>query len=68
ITVFTKARQVTHPFHVRNIPLEAPREIRITLKWKALDREIGAITQAKFHKNTFLTKNFPGQSKKLRRK
>jgi hypothetical protein len=42
--VFLKAKQVTDRFHVQKLALEAVQEIRIKLKWEALDRENEAIT------------------------
>ena len=36
--VFPKAKQVTDRFHVQKLALEAVQEIRIKLKWEALDR------------------------------
>ena len=52
--VFPKAKQVTDRFHVQKLALEAVQEIRIKLKWEALDRENEAITQAKLNKTKWL--------------
>jgi transposase len=57
--VFPKAKQVTDRFHVQKLALEAVQEIRIKLKWEALDRENEAITQAKRNKTKFITEAFP---------
>jgi transposase len=56
--VFPKAKQVTDRFHVQKLALEAVQEIRIKLKWEALDRENEAITQAKLHKTKFISEDF----------
>ena len=48
--VFPKAKQVTDRFHVQKLALEAVQEVRIRLKWDALDKENSAITQAKLNK------------------
>jgi transposase len=56
--VFPKAKQVTDRFHVQKLALEAVQEIRIRLKWEALDRENEAITQAKLNKTKFITEDF----------
>ena len=56
--VFPKAKQVTDRFHVQKLALEAVQEIRIKLKWEALDRENEAITQAKLNKTKFITTDF----------
>jgi transposase len=56
--VFPKAKQVTDRFHVQKLALEAVQEIRIKLKWEALDRENEAITQAKLNKTKFITEDF----------
>jgi transposase len=56
--VFPKAKQVTDRFHVQKLALEAVQEIRIKLKWEALDRENEAITQAKLNKTKFITEAF----------
>jgi transposase len=56
--VFPKAKQVTDRFHVQKLALEAVQEIRIKLKWEALDRENEAITQVKLNKTKFITEDF----------
>jgi transposase len=56
--VFPKAKQVTGRFRVQKLALEAVQEIRIKLKWEALDRENEAITQAKLNKTKFITEDF----------
>lgn len=56
--VFPKAKQVTDRFHVQKLALEAVQEIRIKLKWEALDRENEAINQAKLNKTKFITEDF----------
>ena len=35
---FPKAKQVTDRFHVQKLALEAVQEVRIRLKWEALDK------------------------------
>lgn len=56
--VFPKAKQVTDRFHDQKLALEAVQEIRIKLKWEALDRENEAITQAKLNKTKFIIEDF----------
>ena len=56
--VFPKAKQVTDRFHLQKLALEAVQEVRIRLKWDALDKENSAITQAKRNKTPFVPKEF----------
>jgi transposase len=55
---FPKAIQVTDRLHLQKLALEAVQEIRITIKWEALDRENEAITHEKINKTKFITKDF----------
>ena len=55
---FPKAKQVTDRFHVQKLTLEAVQEVRIRLKWEALDQENSAITEAKLNKMTFISRDF----------
>jgi transposase len=55
---FPKAKQVTDRFHVQKLALEAVQEVRIRLKWDALDQENSAITEAKLNKTPFISKEF----------
>lgn len=55
---FPKAKQVTDRFHVQKLALEAVQEVRIRLKWDALDKENSAITDAKINKIQFVPKEF----------
>lgn len=55
---FPRAIQVTDRFHVQKLALEAVQEVRIRLKWIALDQENTAIAQAKSNKTSFLPKEF----------
>jgi transposase len=56
--VFQKAKQLTDRFHIQKLALEAVQEIRIKLRWEALDRENETITQATLHKTKFITEDF----------
>lgn len=56
--VFPKAKQVTDRFHVQKLALEAVQEIRIRLKWEALDNENQAIAQSKLDKTKFIPEEF----------
>jgi transposase len=56
--VFPKAKQLTDRFHIQKLALEAVQEIRIKLRWEALDRENETITQATLHKTKFITEDF----------
>lgn len=56
---FPKAIQVTDRFHVQKLALEAVQEVRIRLKWVALDQENTAIVEAKSNKIPFLPREFP---------
>ena len=55
---FPKAKQVTDRFHVQKLALEAVQEVRIRLKWDALDQENSAITEAKLNKASFISREF----------
>ena len=55
---FPKAKQVTDRFHVQKLALEAVQEVRIRLKWDALDQENSAITDAKLNKTPFISREF----------
>lgn len=55
---FPKAKQVTDRFHVQKLALEAVQEVRIRLKWDALDQENSAITEAKLNKTQFISREF----------
>ena len=55
---FPKAIQVTDRFHVQKLALEAVQEIRIRLKWIALDQENTDITEAKLNKKQFVSNEF----------
>ena len=55
---FPKAKQVTDRFHVQKLALEAVQEVRIRLKWDALDKENVSITVAKVNKTPFVSKEF----------
>ncbi|WP_175542108.1 ISAon1 family transposase [Flavobacterium fryxellicola] len=55
---FPKAKQVTDRFHVQKLALEAVQEVRIRLKWDALDKENVSITEAKVNKTPFVSKEF----------
>ncbi|MEM8520270.1 transposase [Flavobacterium sp. PL12] len=55
---FPKANQVTDRFHVQKLALEAVQEVRIRLKWDALDQENSAITEAKLNKTPFISREF----------
>ena len=55
---FPKAKQVTDRFHVQKLALEAVQEVRIRLKWDALDKENVSITEAKVNKTPFVPKEF----------
>lgn len=55
---FPKAKQVTDRFHVQKLALEAVQEVRIRLKWEALDQENSAIAQAKINKTRFVSTDF----------
>ena len=55
---FPKAIQVTDRFHVQKLALEAVQEVRIRLKWIALDQENTDIADAKFNKTSFIPKEF----------
>ena len=56
---FPKAKQVTDRFHVQKLALEAVQEVRIRLKWDALDKENLDIAEAKQNKVQFIPKEFP---------
>lgn len=55
---FPKAKQVTDRFHVQKLALEAVQEVRIRLKWDALDKENLSLAQAKLNKVEFISKEF----------
>ena len=55
---FPKAKQVTDRFHVQKLALEAVQEVRIRLKWDALDQENSAITESKLNKTQFISREF----------
>ncbi|WP_366184197.1 transposase [Flavobacterium ovatum] len=55
---FPKAKQVTDRFHVQKLALEAVQEVRIRLKWEALDKENLEIAEAKLNKTPFVSKEF----------
>ncbi|OAB29564.1 transposase, partial [Flavobacterium fryxellicola] len=55
---FPKAKQVTDRFHVQKLALEAVQEVRIRLKWDALDKENVSISEAKVNKTPFVPKEF----------
>lgn len=55
---FPKAKQVTDRFHVQKLALEAVQEVRIRLKWDALDQENSAITESKLNKTPFISREF----------
>ncbi|WP_192502037.1 transposase, partial [Flavobacterium sp. PL002] len=55
---FPKATQVTDRFHVQKLALEAVQEVRIRLKWEALDQENQSILQAKLNNAPFVSKEF----------
>jgi transposase len=55
---FPKAKQVTDRFHVQKLALEAVQEVRIRLKWEALDKENLDIAEAKSNKTQFIPKEF----------
>ncbi|CAM4160327.1 ISL3 family transposase [Flavobacterium weaverense] len=55
---FPKAKQVTDRFHVQKLALEAVQEVRIRLKWDALDQENSAITDSKLNKTPFISREF----------
>ena len=55
---FPKAKQVTDRFHVQKLALEAVQEVRIRLKWDALDQENSAITDAKLNKTPYISREF----------
>lgn len=55
---FPKAIQLTDRFHVQKLALEAIQEVRIRLKWEALDQENTAIVEAKSNKTPFFSKEF----------
>ncbi|WP_072992687.1 ISAon1 family transposase [Flavobacterium segetis] len=55
---FPKAKQVTDRFHVQKLALEAVQEVRIRLKWDALDQEKSAITEGKLNKASFISREF----------
>ena len=55
---FLKATQVTDRFHVQKLALEAVQEVRIRLKWEALDQENQSILEAKLNNIPFVSKEF----------
>ncbi|WP_217424438.1 transposase [Flavobacterium sp. 28A] len=55
---FPKATQVTDRFHVQKLALEAVQEVRIRLKWEALDQENQSILEAKLNNAPFISKEF----------
>jgi transposase len=55
---FPKAKQVTDRFHVQKLALKAVQEVRIRLKWDALDKENVRITEAQVNKTPFVPKEF----------
>ncbi|MEM8520452.1 transposase [Flavobacterium sp. PL12] len=55
---FPKAKQVTDRFHVQKLALEAVQEVRIRLKWDALDQENSAVTKSKLNKTPFISREF----------
>jgi transposase len=55
---FPKAMQVTDRFHVQKLALEAVQEVRIKLKWLALDQENTAIAEAKSNKTPLIIKEY----------
>ena len=55
---FPKAKQVTDRFHVQKLALESVQEVRIRLKWDALDKENLSLAQAKLNKVEFISKEF----------
>lgn len=55
---FPKATQVTDRFHVQKLALEAVQEVRIRLKWEALDQENQSILEAKLNNAPFVSKEF----------
>lgn len=55
---FPKATQVTDRFHVQKLALEAVQEVRIRLKWEALDQENQSILEAKLNNIPFVSKEF----------
>jgi transposase len=54
---FPKAKQVTDRFHVQKLALEAVQEVRIRLKWEALDDENTDIAESKLNKTNLSPKN-----------
>ncbi|WP_454771244.1 ISAon1 family transposase [Flavobacterium ardleyense] len=55
---FPKAIQVTDRFHVQKLALEAVQEVRIKLKWLALDKENTAIAEAKSSKTQLIINEY----------
>ena len=55
---FPKATQVTDRFHVQKLALEAVQEVRIRLKWEALDQENQSILEANLNNRPFVSKEF----------
>jgi hypothetical protein len=52
------AKQVRDSFIVQKLALDAVQEVRIRLKWDALDKENSKITKAKVNKAPFVFKEF----------
>lgn len=55
---FPRATRVTDRFHVQRLATEALQEMRIKLRWEALDLENEAIEQAKATQTEFLPKYY----------
>jgi len=62
---FVKATQVIDRFHVQQLALEALQNIRIKLRWEAIDEENELIREARKSSKTFVSKEYEnGDSKK----
>jgi transposase len=56
---FPRATRVTDRFHVQRLATEALQEMRIKLRWEALDQENDAIEQAKATQNEYAAEILP---------
>ena len=56
---FPRATRVTDRFHVQRLATEALQEMRIKLRWEALDLENDAIEQAKTTKTEYVPEVLP---------
>lgn len=56
---FPRATRVTDRFHVQRLAVEALQEMRIKLRWEALDQENDAIEKAKAAQTEYVAEILP---------